>query len=305
MQFSIFHFGLYWNRIKKKFLFCFFFFYSICLDLNQMAKLNKNSIKKNIFFLFYKYNYFLLACNLLLNFLNKCNASYNISATFSDNLLTHLSPIFNGSYNISFLLNNTSVDRFEANKYCSSFDYKSIVYQIIYNSNYSHNAFESKTKHFPCEQLIELFCNPSISQKYLISHSLMDCEDFLNINSAGNVPASSITDNKNSSAIKLVALSPTGAQIEACLTAIMRKFAINHYGIVYSDSITNTYYPKLASMLNYKFSIDSDYVLEFSVGLSDSSIGDLLANSFASISTKSSFFLSNFFNYFFFPFFDF
>ena len=118
----------------------------------------------------------------------------------------------------------------------------------------------------------------------------MDCEDFLNINSAGNVPASSITDNKNPSAIKLVALSPSGAQIEACLTAIMRKFAINHYGIVYSDSITNTYYPKLASMLNYKFSIDSDYVLEFSVGLSDSSIGDLLANSFASISTKSSFF---------------
>lgn len=230
-------------------------------------------------------------------FLNCVFTNAQDIAMFSDNFLNDFSSVFsmeNGSNSKlvvdSLFLNQSLLVRFESNKYCASPNTNlinstgpsstSILNSIIKYSNYSKNSFESKSKYHTCEQIIEYFCNPSVTNKILSSHSTFDCEDYLKADrNIGYIKDDNSSSNIYVNGLKLVNLSPSVRQIEIVLTSIMNRFSLSHYAIVYAD--TNYlndifYFKKFSANLVYKFSIDSSFTLDFSLPLNDSKIDTFL-----------------------------
>lgn len=227
----------------------------------------------------------ILTCLLLSQDTTIAQTTVNLPAMFSDNLLTDLAPLTsNVSYFITNTLNNSQlVTRFESSKHCAYLSQTSLLTNILKNPNSNSNSFESKRSFFSCLQLVELFCNPSLSNRFVASHSLFDCESYLVPSDyAGNLIADS---NTNPSFIKIVNLGTSNLQLAAVLSQFLDRFYLTNFGIVYSISSSSSseydliYYQQRAADLVYRLSVEGDYVLDFSYSLNDQRISSYLSQS--------------------------
>lgn len=209
----------------------------------------------------------------------------SLPAMFSDNLLSDLTPLTsNASYYITNTLNNSQlVTRFESSKHCAYLSQTSLLTNILKNPTASSNSFESKKSFFSCLQVVELFCNPSLSNRFVASHSLFDCENYLVPSDyAGNLLADS---NANPSFIKIVNLGTSNLQLAAVLSQFLDRFYLTNFGVVYSISSSASseydliYYQQRAADLVYRLSVEGDYVLDFSYSLNDQRISSYLSKS--------------------------
>jgi hypothetical protein len=202
---------------------------------------------------------------------------------FSNNLLSEYANIpSNSSYFFdSLLANQTLVNRIESNKYCSPQLMSSFISLIVANSNNPFNSFESWSKAPTCEELVDFFCNPAFLNRLLLSHSVYDCEDYLQTNS--NNEYIRVTDQNSANGMQLITLSATSAQIEAALASFMNQYGLRRYSIVFSDTTNSSIqlqniisYQNLAASLVYKFSLS--FTLDYSLSITDTSLEFSLSN---------------------------
>jgi hypothetical protein len=203
---------------------------------------------------------------------------------FSDNQIAAYSALFaNSSVYVDGILANPSlVDRYTSTKYCANLNQTtvSLLTQILKNADYEANSFESKRSYFSCKQMLELFCNPSVTDKFFATHTIFDCLDYLE--PAGSVSAAFLPDVVPSggvsaypNATKIVTLAPSTFQLSTVLSSFLARYSIYSYAIVYSTSANSNkkydmlYYQQLASNLAYKLSIGSAFSLSFSYSLDD------------------------------------
>jgi hypothetical protein len=210
-------------------------------------------------------------------------------AMFSDNQITGFSALFaNSSQFVDNQLANTAlVDRFTSTKYCANLNQTtgSLLTQVLRNANYAANSFEAKHGFFSCEQVLELFCNPGVANKFVATHSVFDCLDFVQpVQSPFGLYQPDDT-RSNNNATKIVTLAPTAFQLTAVLAAFMNRFTINTYAIVYAvSSVPGSmqtdlmFYQQLAANLAYKLSVSSAFTLGFSYSLSDPRIATALSD---------------------------
>ena len=192
-------------------------------------------------------------------------------AMFSENHISLIESSF--SFNtIDSLTTNTSLIRYETN----SSNCVSLYSLILDNSNFSLNSLETKHKYFQCQEILELFCNQFISNRTIVSHSIMDCEDSLKMSNK----TQPLTASADVTASKIINLSPSSSQIAASIYAIMLTFNVTEYAIVYSD-ILSSYYSQMASNLVYKLNqFEQNLNLEFSLSLYDPNLNGSLNYSF-------------------------
>ena len=109
----------------------------------------------------------------------------------------------------------------------------------------------------------------------------MDCEDTLRAsNQTQTLTLTNTNDTSALTATTLISLSPSSSQIASCLNALLSSFSISKYAIVFSDDDSHSSsYAQMASSLVYKLS-KIKFSLEFSLGLSDSTLASFLSNSF-------------------------
>jgi len=241
---------------------------------------------------------------------------------FSDiSILSEYKPIVS---NISLLnatlLNLNLINRFESSKNCSSISfvenqsvsssYSSFFSMVIANGafNQTRNSLELSYKHLTCENSIELFCSNSFaSNKFVVSHSLFDCEDNLVAKASPYyfVPDLDLVYNRS---LKIINLAPSVSQLKATITALMNHFRLNTYAIVYANeqtestannqsSVPNRRFQSLAMSLVIKMSAEPMLQLVFSSHLHNPNLKSLLAS--ASLDSKLSlnfFLLSSFFS---------
>ena len=215
-------------------------------------------------------------------------------AMFGDNLIAlDLSPLFSSTatYVNGILSNTSALNRFESDNYCAYLAQAtaSLLKQILNNPGYAANAFESKKNFFSCQQILELFCNPTVANKYVVTHSVFDCLDYLSPLSSGSYmvdPANSTYANWN----KIVTLGPSTFQLSSVLANFLTKYSITHYAVVYASATTGSgvqfdlvYYQQLAANLIYKLSVQSSFYLDFSFSLYDQRVNSSLANNVNSI----------------------
>lgn len=208
------------------------------------------------------------------------------SVIFSDTSLAATQSLFSTNLSlIKDLLSNTTLYLYEAdiNSSPSNIDPNclSLYSLIVTHSNYTLNSFETKNKYFQCEEILELFCNQQTTSKIIISHSLMDCEDTLRAsNQTQTLTLTNPNDTTALTATTLISLSPSSSQIAECLNAVLSSFSITKYAIVFSDDDSHSSsYAQMASSLVYKLS-KMKFSLEFSLGLSDTTLASYLSNSF-------------------------
>jgi hypothetical protein len=163
---------------------------------------------------------------------------------------------------------------------------------VITNSafNQSKNSLELNYKHLTCENSIELFCSNSFAlNKFIVSHSLFDCEDnFV----AKEIPYSLVADEDlvNNRSLKVINLAPSVSQLQASIKALMNRFRLNTYAIVYTNepaesafpnqsSVYNRRFQSLAMSLVFKMSDESMFQLAFSSHLHNPNLKSLLASS--------------------------
>jgi hypothetical protein len=200
------------------------------------------------------------------------------------------------------LLNLSLINRYESSKNCSSVSfvenqpmtssYSSFLSMVITNSafNQSKNSLELNYKHLTCENSIELFCSNSFAlNKFIVSHSLFDCEDnFV----AKEIPYSLVADEDlvNNRSLKVINLAPSVSQLQASIKALMNRFRLNTYAIVYTNepaesafpnqsSVYNRRFQSLAMSLVFKMSDESMFQLAFSSHLHNPNLKSLLASS--------------------------
>ena len=226
------------------------------------------------------YSYLLWFLIFLNNFSRLTTAYVGLPGMFSETLSNTFDSTLVNS--IDSLLYNTSLStRYESSGNCSTTLYS----LIINNANYTRNSFESRNKYFQCEEIFELFCNPLIENKTIISHNLMDCEDFLETSNQTSV----LTLANDMSALKIINLSPSSSQIAVSLMAILDAFSLKKYAIVYSAGFRSDFL-QLASSIVYKISkMKPLYSLEFSLAINDVNLKSTLNSSFNTSSIKSKF----------------
>ena len=249
-------------------------------------------------------------------------------AMFSEDSLIDYITMYSSSYYYNLLSDSSRVIRFDLSRSCFSNPLKSklsapndyryisspFISVIISNLNYISNSFEVSTKYYNCEHLFELFCNPSIKDRYLTTHSIFDCEDFFPIfqssnnldlfylNNIMNISNNySINQNisKPNNGLKLFSLSVSSSQIEIALNTLINQYQIDCYAVVYSTDTTSSdasylMYQKLAANLVYKMSVNSNLKLQFSVSMNDPTLDTLLVNQSLNISEFFRFFVKIF-----------
>lgn len=222
---------------------------------------------------------------------------------FSDiSILNEYKPIVaNESLLNATLLNLSLINRFESSKDCSSISfvasqpvtssYSSFLSIVMTNGafNQTKNSLELSHKHLACENSIELFCSNSFaSNKFIVSHSLFDCED----NFAKLTPFFLVADDDlvNNQSLKVINLAPSVSQLQASIVALMNRFRLNTYAIVYineptesaagnQSSMFNRRFQSLAMSLVFKLSAESLLQLAFSTHFHNPNLKSLLASS--------------------------
>lgn len=141
--------------------------------------------------------------------------------------------------------------------------------------------------------MIELFCNTNTPVKYVVTHSAFDCGDLLNPNQTTydlvSDDYSNDTTSTSTNIMKVIYLSPTVQQIEISLKSFMNRYALTHYGIVYTNSYLYgsssswsvravNFYQQFAADLVYQLSNDLSFNLDFSVQLYDPTLPYILTS---------------------------
>lgn len=196
-------------------------------------------------------------------------------AIFSDNLLSDFESLidFNNQYH-HLTSNESNFKRFDSNS--SPFCGNTLIQTIASNNNFTINVLESKRKFLSCENIIELICNPTIDKKLIVSHSVFDCDEYIEIsNMDQNVSWSNL--------IRIINLSASIRQVQITITGLMNRFSINNYAIIFSNSTQNDFFKNFAGYLLYKFSMDSKFTLEFSLPIQHPKISSLLKDNVKSI----------------------
>ncbi len=165
----------------------------------------------------------------------------------------------------------------------------SLLSKILKNANYTRNSLESKRNYLSCDQVYELFCNPDITDKYVATHSLFDCEDYLfpssnSWSSPDSLKFQAFDSSSLTNLTKLIQLAPSAFQLSTVVSNFLQRYALRSYAIVYAESSSNdslydiAYYKQYAANLVYKLSADASFQLDFSYSLYDIRLGAALSS---------------------------
>ena len=199
---------------------------------------------------------------IFLNFLKYCYTSTPL--IYSDMAPIKLQSLVN--------LSNVTLSSIGCNQ-----SYNQILFEIINNSSsLTANSFEFLDFYFSCEQILGLFFDSKLnnSNRYLISHSLIDCEDIANCETLTTTVSAAHTP-------KLYSLSASYIQVYNALNSVVTECFSPQYGIVYANEI---FYKQMAQKIINKIfqnainnSVTSN--LKFSIAINAPNLETLVFNS--------------------------
>lgn len=164
-------------------------------------------------YLLSKQNRMFLVLNILLSILNQ-TAGNTISYIISNTQLDNYTNIFKNQTLSSLLNDINSIQNYQ--------------FHSLLNSNVRSNIsilFESPD-FYSCKELINSFQNFS---SVLISHDIIDCEDFL-------LSSQNSASSYDAQAYKIFASSATVYQVYVALNCLMEAENLNKFGIIFGES---------------------------------------------------------------------
>ena len=185
------------------------------------------------------------------------------SSMYSDTKLDDYKSVLT-DLNFNMLLNASysNIKRVELENNQNTFSYfSSLTSKIMLNYLINKNSIELKNTNLNCDQAIDLFLHnqTSFNDKYVISHTILGCDNFnaiYNYNSELlteiTVGSNNNTYSINSSTIKFISLSPASNQLFEILSLLLNSLKYTKYGIIFSES-SNNFYQNLAWDILYKF----------------------------------------------------